>query len=210
MRSALLLLLLVMCLPVAAAAQPFQSTWFGYADAAFLMPSSPGLFIDRWKKGWGGGAGVGLRVNPWIVVYTHFEGASFLLDDSRWVDELDLDSVEGGDIAIWRGSVGGRANVSYPDPNARFVMYLLGSGGVIRRSKGAITGTVGGVETLIEDKESEYAFAASAGFGVDWLASERVRFYADAQAVLGLTEEDTVYFPLRIGVTVKLANGPYL
>jgi opacity protein-like surface antigen len=208
MRSVILLTLLL-CLPGAAASETYQSTWYGYVDGLMSLPSAPSEFKDRWKPGFGGGFGAGLQVTPWVTVVGHIDGNFFSADDETFVSDLGLDSYDGGSMSIGHAWVGGRAHVSYPDPEVKFMPYLTGGVGLIRTKTNTQTFVSGGTTTRIVTF-TDIAFAASAGFGVDYQMFERSRIFVDVQAVLGLTEDDTLYFPIRLGFSFRIAAGPYL
>jgi opacity protein-like surface antigen len=198
-----------MCLPVAAVSETYKSTWYTYLAGSFSVPSAPGQFKDRWKPGFGFGVGAGLQVTPWVTVVGHADADFFQADDQVFVSELALDSYDGGLVTIAHAWVGGRAHFTYPDPEVKVLPYLTAGVGVMRTRTATQTFVSGSTTTEIVTF-TDIAFAANAGFGVDYQMFERVAFFADVQAVLGLTEDDTLYFPIRLGLSIRVADGPYL
>jgi hypothetical protein len=204
-----ILVLLMLCLPVAAGAEKFQSSWFVYANANTAIPSSPGEFNSLWKSSIAGGLGGGLQVSPWVTVVAHVDADLFKLDDGKAAEANGWESADGGTISIVHAWIGGRAHTSYPDPLAKFKPYLTGGIGIIRNRYGRIDYVSGGMKDEVTTT-TEIAFAANAGFGSDYQITDNLRGWIDVQAVLGLTDpDDTVYFPLRFGLSYRIGAGPY-
>lgn len=203
-------ILLILCLPAAATAENFQSSWYLYADGSVAIPSSPGTFNHLWKTGFGGGLGVGLQVSPWAAVTLRADANFFSLDSDAFAEANGWDEASGGTFSVAHAWLGGRAHTTYPDPEVRFRPYLLGGVGVIRTRTNRIDYVLGATKDGIVS-ETEIAFAVSAGFGTDLQITDRLAACVDVQAVLGLTrDEDTVYFPFRLGISYMLGAGPYI
>lgn len=209
MKSVLALLLIV-SIPAGATAERYQSTWFAFGNGNLSIPSGPAEFHNRWNPGVGGGLGAGLQVTPWVTVVAHADADFFALDEQALIEELNLDSATGGAVSIVHAYIGARAHVTYPEPETRFLPYLTAGFGIIRTREGHLDIVEQGSKTEFVTT-TDISFAANAGFGVDIQATERIRFFTDIKAVLGFTDnEDTVYFPVRIGLSYKVSAGPFL
>lgn len=203
-------LLLILSVPVAATAERYQTTWFAFANGGLAIPSSPGDFKNHWNSGFGGGLGAGLQVTPWVTIVAHADATFFSLDDKTFAEDADVDEASGGNLTIAQAYLAGRAHVSYPDPEVRFLFYLLGGIGVIRTRNETLTTIDQGVETKLVTT-TDISFAANAGFGLDYQMTDRMRLFTDVQAVLGFTDvNDTVYFPIRLGLSYRIGAGPYM
>jgi opacity protein-like surface antigen len=195
---------------MAAKAERYQTTWFVLANGDLAIPSSPGSFKNHWKGGFGGGLGVGLQVTPWVTLVWQNDATFHSLDAAKYAEDLNVEEASGGTFSVVHSYIAGRAHVSYPDPEVKFLFYLLGGVGIIRTKTKTITTIDQGVESKLVTT-TDISFAANAGFGLDYQMSDRVRLFVEGQAVLGFTkDDDTVYFPMKLGLCYKIGPGPYM
>ena len=176
----------------------------GYFSGGAGVPEAPSTFSDGWNPTFGVSVGVGFRPGPWLEV-----GGSFGLDrfsskpEGRTEillpgEDLTDATVRGGDTSILL--LQGEFRAFLPISLSRVSPYLVGAGGLLRRTFEEVAIDRDGVEELVSF-EGVNAFVLSPGAGVGFRLTRELWFTLEGSYAIGFTEgEHTRYFPLRAGL----------
>ena len=176
-----------------------------YATLGMSKPFAPDDFQKNWRAGFNIGAAIGYSFSSHLEVQGEFLYDNFPLDDLSYLgDFTDVNSfyasVSGGTASL----LGFYANVKYLSPlqkDATLTPYLIGELGLGTLMIGEREVTTES-EMFTVPQESQTALATGLGLGVEIVMGGRTSFVVEGRFNVLLTDETTVYFPLKLGIVI--------
>ena len=198
--KSLFFILMMLCTPALVFAAPNY-----YANIGMSKPFAPEPFRNDWRSGFNLGAGIGFNVSPKFEIQGEVLYDFFQLDDNSYLknitDNIAYASVSGGETSILTLS----ANFKYFSPisdDARVTPFLVGTVGAA--SKIISEKNINTEERqYTETKESNTIPAFGAGLGVEIEMGGNTYFVIEGRFNVLLTEETTVYMPLKLGIVIR-------
>jgi opacity protein-like surface antigen len=170
------------------------------------FPSQPAIFNDYWRFGYNIGGGFSQRFTPVFSAGLLLNYSSFPFSDDKFLRDLGIEGsgveVDGGSTTII--TVTAFAKARFTDSYNKLAPYLQGGIGYLLLTSGEMNLSYGYQSETIES-ESETALSLLFGGGLEIPISLNKYFFIELNYCLGFTkEEQTVYFPLKIGLVLSL------
>jgi opacity protein-like surface antigen len=176
-----------------------------YLNGGYSIPSRPQIFAEIWSPGYNVGTGVIYSISPSISLVGSIDYNRFRFDEESFLIRYGFGSLgaetSGGNITIF--SVSGSVKINLIAETERITPYIIGGIGASRISTSDITVYFAGVTNIRGD--SETAFTASTGGGMNIILDSRIKLFVQAAYAICLTNDDnTYYLPLKIGLVFSL------
>jgi len=177
-----------------------------YANIGMSKPFAPEVFQEDWRAGFNIGTGIGYNFSPKFEIQGELLYDNFQLDDNSFLNGITdandfYASVSGGTTSL----IGLYANFKYLSPlknKATLTPYIVGSLGIVNKSIAEFKVTTE-EEMYTIPKESQTIPAAGMGLGVEFVMGKSTSFVVEGRFNVLLTDETTVYFPLKLGIVIR-------
>ncbi len=183
-----------------------------YLGGGIAFPTAPKSFTDGWKMGFNGFGGVGVSVTQSLWAIVSIDYTSFPLDNDYILKSVGTIpsnvnvNISGGTASCLNLSGGLKTYFSSSQSSAN--PYAIIDAGYFNLSASdvIVKATMGSNSvTMTVKTDSENAFSASAGFGVDIPAGETIGIFIEARYFIAFTKgESTGYIPVKAGILFRL------
>jgi len=185
-----------------------------YLTGGVSLPNDPPELIDFWDVGVGVGAAWGFRLSPYWEMLACFSWQRFPADEAAQIEDLllsgpggvlTIESLDGRDATAITATVELRFHV--PTERRRVLPYLSFGWGLfnITTSDASVTSTDPTLAPVVVLGDSDSAFGATIGGGLQFPVSPRTRVVLDCAYTVGFTEKiSTQYLPVRLGLGIGI------
>ena len=175
-------------------------------SGGMALPVAPSAFSDFYNPGFNLGVGFGYAFTPVFSFLGQVDYNQFSFDSEAFVNSEGAGgqglSISGGSTTAWSVTAGVKAAV--PPEGIPLSPYVVAGWGVFHRSTEDATVTQGG-SSVVNEGDSEFAFALVGGGGVSFTISNTVDLFLQVMYSVGFTKGDHVaYVPTSAGILLRL------